>query len=231
MVKPSLRLERELLRAGHGLVAGVDEVGRGALAGPVTVGVVVVDAGVPTAPAGLRDSKLLTPAARHQLEPKLQRWARAWAVGHARADEIDRIGIVSALRLAASRALGQLPVRPDIVVLDGNHNYLSPGKAPDAGAVMFPGDCDIPPSLTRIKADQTCSAVAAASVLAKCQRDRLMVDLHTSHPQYCWDRNKGYAAPDHQAALAAHGPCELHRLSWRLAACRPDDSTQMLLDL
>src|SRR5512140_2192453 len=116
---PTLRHERALLREGHLLVAGMDEVGRGALAGPVSVGVVVVDASVRTAPAGVRDSKLLTPAAREALVPRLRRWAVTWAVGHAEPDEIDRHGIIGALRLAARRALATLPDVPTCVLLDG----------------------------------------------------------------------------------------------------------------
>ena len=104
---PTLREERRLLRAGHGLVAGMDEVGRGALAGPVTVGVVVVDARSRSAPIGVRDSKLLTPAARETLAPRLRRWGVARAVGHAEPEEIDRIGIIAGLRLAADRALAR----------------------------------------------------------------------------------------------------------------------------
>jgi ribonuclease HII len=128
-VPPSLRLERQFLREGRTLVAGMDEVGRGSLAGPVSVGVLVVDAQTRTAPTGLRDSKLLSPAVREVLAPKVARWAVASAVGHAEPDEIDAIGIIAALRLAGRRALAQLPVLPDLVILDGNHDWLS-SKAP-----------------------------------------------------------------------------------------------------
>lgn len=221
--KPSLRLERELQRSGARLVAGVDEVGRGALAGPVTVAVVVVGSSVRSAPPGLRDSKLLTPAAREALEPAVQRWATDWGIGHADPAEIDRHGIIAALRLAAARAFTALSQVPDAVILDGNHDYLrsSPEPAGDAQtmlAIPAPAAPEPFPSwrVTRIKADQTCSAVAAASVLAKCARDRLMVARHADHPWYRWDANKGYAAPEHIAGLAQRGPCALHRLSWRL---------------
>jgi ribonuclease HII len=226
-VKPTLRFERELLRAGHRLVAGVDEVGRGAIAGPVSVGVVVVDECVRSAPTGLRDSKMLSPAARARLEPVLQRWAKAWAIGHAEAHEIDRIGIIAALRLAAVRAFAQLPLRADVAILDGNHNYLATAVQATLFDDLTPADeascaCLPPVSLTRIRADQTCSAVAAASVLAKCQRDRMMVARHAQYPGYHWDQNKGYAAADHQAALVAHGPCPGHRLSWRITGGAAD---------
>ncbi len=246
-VPPSLREERRLLRAGHALVAGMDEVGRGALAGPVTVGVVVVDLDVRSAPTGVRDSKLLTPAAREALVPRLRRWARAWAVGHAEPDEIDAYGIIAALRLAGRRALAQLPVTPACVLLDGNHDWLtarplSPSGAP-AGfgegdedglfpvadvqparlpAPPVPLDAD-PVVHTMIKADLRCAAVAAASVLAKVERDGIMVDRARQFPGYGWEGNKGYSAPEHGEALRALGPCVQHRRSWSLPglATRP----------
>lgn len=121
---PSLRHERALLREGHRWVAGMDEVGRGALAGPVTVGVVLVDLMTRSAPTGLRDSKLLTPGARASLVPRLRRWAPQWAVGHAEPEEIDRLGIIGGLRLAGRRALAQVTT-PSLVLLDGSHDWLS----------------------------------------------------------------------------------------------------------
>ena len=222
-VPPSLRLERQFLRAGHALVAGVDEVGRGSLAGPVSVGVLVVDAATRTAPTGLRDSKLLTPAAREALAPRVRRWAVASAVGHAEPGEIDAVGIVAALRLAGRRALAQLPVLPDLVILDGNHDWLSDPREPSLlDALDGLGDpaaglpCPAPAVTTRVKADVTCAAVAGASVLAKTTRDALMTARHEEFPHYGWAGNKGYSAPDHLEALAAHGACPQHRRSWRL---------------
>jgi ribonuclease HII len=218
---PHLRHERALLRAGARLVAGMDEVGRGSLAGPVSVGVVVVDAATRSAPHGVADSKLLTPAAREALVPALSRWGRARAVGHASAAEIDEVGIVAALRLAGTRALAAVVavVGPlDAVLLDGSHDWLTAPavlfEALDeaAGAEAAPG----PRVHLRVKADRTCASVAAASVLAKCERDALMVALAGDHPAYLWEQNKGYASPEHVAALAAHGPCVLHRRSWAL---------------
>jgi len=269
---PSLREERRLLREGHLLVAGMDEVGRGALAGPVTVGVVVVNATVRTAPAGVRDSKLLTPAAREALVPRLRRWAPASAVGHAEPEEIDRYGIIAALRLAGRRALAQLPEVPTCVLLDGSHDWLSPPRPRGPGAEPPPPDAEglfeiqagwaVPPGrsapddddrcrrvaappvalagepsvLTRIKADLRCAAVAAASVLAKVERDAIMVDRSADFPVYGWDENKGYSAPGHFAALAAHGPCGQHRQSWSLPGVvrgdsEPVDRGTMLIDL
>ena len=266
---PTLREERRLLRAGHELVAGMDEVGRGALAGPVSVGVVVVDVSVGTAPTGVRDSKLLTPAARQALVPRLRRWALAYAVGHAEPAEIDRYGIVPALRLAGRRALAALPTTPSCVLLDGSHDWLSPRRAGGgrraAGGSESPLDLPevvteplfdldvvttgpaypaypatssgsaepvlggplpaVPPEVplgllpevrTLVKADLRCAAVAAASVLAKVERDAIMVARAADYPRYAWQDNKGYSAPDHVAALVEHGPCEQHRRSWSL---------------
>lgn len=214
--KPSLRVERLLQRQGHRLLAGMDEVGRGALAGPVSVGVVVIDETVRSAPVGVKDSKLLTEAARTRLVPRIRRWAVAYAVGHASPDEIDAIGIMGGLRLAGTRALGSLGVVPDLVILDGNHDWLT---APtELGLFAFADDSgpSTPPVTTMVKADLKCSSVAAASVLAKVERDELMVTLGVEHPAYGWEFNKGYSAPEHIDALARLGPCELHRRSWRL---------------
>lgn len=206
---PSLLWERRLLRAGAGNVVGVDEVGRGSLAGPVTVGAVMVLPKTPTAPAGVRDSKDLPAQARERLAPRIRRWAPAAAVGHASPSEIDILGIIAALRLAAVRALGDLQREIGAVLLDGSHDWLgdAEGRIPEFPGVRV---------TTRIKADRDCSAVAAASVLAKVERDRIMGELAREHPHYQWHSNRGYAAPEHLSALADFGPCALHRLSWQL---------------
>lgn len=215
---PHLRHERGLLRDGATLVAGMDEVGRGSLAGPVSVGVVVVAATTRSAPQGVADSKLLTPLARTALVPALRRWGVARAVGHASSLEIDQLGIIAALRLAGTRALAEAasvcgPV--DVVLLDGSHDWLT---APQPDLFSFDDEAvgPLPRVLTRVKADRTCASVAAASVLAKCERDALMVELAAGHPEYGWHENKGYASPEHIAALRTWGPCDLHRRSWRL---------------
>jgi ribonuclease HII len=221
---PSLRVERRLLREGRTALACSDEVGRGALCGPVTIGMVVVTEQTRTAPQGVRDSKLLAPQAREALVPKIRRWAPIHAVGHASAAEIDQYGIIAAMQLAGHRALAQLTMRPDGVLLDGNHDYLSV----TGQSVLFgPPDLrdDVPPVTTMIKADLRCAAVAAASILAKTTRDALMVELSAQHPEYGWAVNKGYSAPDHIAALAQHGPTVHHRRSWSLPGCGPQPGT------
>jgi len=205
-----------MLREGITWLACADEVGRGALSGPVTIGMVVIGLDTRTAPQGVRDSKLLSPEARERLVPPIRRWAAAYAVGHASPAEIDEHGIMTGLRLAGHRALAGLGVRPDAILLDGNHDYLTP---PAQEALFGEGHPDLvatPPVTVRIKADMTCAAVAAASILAKTARDALMVDLHEQFPAYAWAENKGYSAPAHLAALTAYGPCEHHRRSWSL---------------
>jgi ribonuclease HII len=202
----------------------MDEVGRGALAGPVSVGVVVIDETVRSAPTGVKDSKLLTERARKGLVPRIQRWAVAHAVGHASPDEIDEIGIIAALRLAGVRALTALDLVPDLVILDGNHDWLTAPQEVGLLAFADPAGTSTPPVTTMIKADLKCSSVAAASVLAKVERDELMVRLGADHPAYGWTLNKGYSAPEHMEALARLGPCELHRRSWRLPGVFADAS-------
>jgi len=207
---PRLLVEAGLHGDGFALVGGTDEVGRGALCGPVSVGVVVVDRDAGRPPRGLRDSKLLSPVERERLVPRIVRWVRCHAVGHASAAEIDEVGIIAALRLAGHRALDALPERPQCVLLDGNHDYLThPGPAP-AGAAACPQ------VRTVVKADLHCASVAAASVLAKTTRDAIMVDLAAVHPGYGWEVNKGYATPAHVRALREQGPSAQHRVSWRL---------------
>jgi len=213
---PSLRVERALHRSGVALVAGMDEVGRGALAGPVSVGVVVLGPGCRPAPAGVRDSKLLTHQVRESLVPKIRRWAAACSVGHASAGEIDAYGIIAALRLAGTRALAALPACPDLVLLDGNYDWLTdPAQVGLLGLIA--GGAGLPvPVKTMIKADLSCSSVAAASVLAKVERDAMMVALAAQVPGYAWELNKGYSSPAHLRALTELGPNAYHRRSWRL---------------
>ena len=201
--EPTLDVEREFFAAGAHIVAGVDEVGRGAIAGPVTIGVVAIDATVGEIPTGLRDSKLMTPKRREAMVPLAKEWGLAWATGSATAQEIDKIGIMSALGLAASRALQKLGVTPDVLILDGNSSFL---VEEDNG----------PRVVTRVKADQDCACVSAASVIAKVERDAFMTELHQQFPQYGSDGNKGYGAKVHTDAIKSHGLTDLHRKSWNL---------------
>lgn len=211
----SLAHESALWDAGSPLVAGIDEVGRGALAGPVSVGVCVV-ARCDAWPDGLADSKELRPAARERIAAELADFGVGRAVGHAEPGEIDQVGIVAALRLAAVRALDALAAEgivPDAVLLDGTHDWLT-APAPDLFAEEVPAQA--PPVTMVVKGDAQCVSIAAASVLAKVDRDARMRAAHDDYPAYGWDANKGYGAAGHVAALAAHGPTPWHRRSWKL---------------
>jgi ribonuclease HII len=209
---PTLRLERRLLREGAQLVIGVDEVGRGAIAGPVGVGLSVFDGTERRIPEGLRDSKMLPEHRRETLHPVVQAWSPAHAVGLASNDEIEQIGIVAALGLAAVRAFTEvlalgILLRDAVVLLDGSHDWLTPAF------VRF-GSGTPPRVTTKVKADRDCGVVAAASVLAKVHRDRMMIAADEAHPGYGWAGNKGYASAEHYAAIDRLGPTPLHRVSW-----------------
>lgn len=206
-VAPSLTLERELLAGGARVVIGCDEVGRGAIAGVVAVGACAIVSVADAAPERLRDSKVLSPARRAEVDPQVRAWATAVAVGEAEPAEVDAHGIIVALGLAARRALITLhelgvDVAHSAVVLDGSHDWLTP-------ALSSP-----PRILTRTKADRDCASVAGASVVAKQHRDALMVAEHERWPVYGFARNKGYGSAAHLAAIAVHGPSPVHRLTW-----------------
>lgn len=201
---PTLELEVELLNTGVKYVAGVDEVGRGALAGPVSVGIAVVDLTVGEVPQKLRDSKLIAKSVRENLIAPINAWAVSSAVGHAQPEEIDEVGIVAALRIAYYRAFEELAVKPDHVILDGKHNWIASDSVPQMPVTM------------KIKADQHCASVAAASVLAKVERDNLMVAAAEQYPEYGFAGNVGYGAAAHMQAIRTHGATNFHRRSWNL---------------
>ncbi len=221
MLTPSRDIELDILgslRASFGegaLLAGVDEVGRGALAGPVSVGICLIDGSTSNDfPVGLRDSKQISPARREALDPLCRAWGVDLAVGHAGSDVVDSEGIMAALRRAAADALAQLGERglvPDAVLLDGSHNWWVEDS-------LFDFDPILPqvPVRMQVKGDASCAVVAAASVAAKVERDRLMVDLATQYPGYDWASNKGYSSVRHIEGLRALGPSPLHRTSWHL---------------
>lgn len=200
--EPTLDLETEILKSGVLHLACIDEVGRGALAGPVVLGVVVLSLPLNPQPRRVRDSKLLSPQVRQQLIPDIQQWARAVGVGRASAEEIDAFGIMKAMGLAGQRALQGLSARIDAVLLDGNFNYLR-----DFTHVKV---------MTKTKADLTCAGVAAASIIAKCDRDAHMEQLDRLYPGYGFSSNKGYASPAHVLALTELGVSPVHRSSWSL---------------
>jgi ribonuclease HII len=203
-------LERALRVEGFERVAGIDEVGRGAWAGPASVGVVVFAADVPP-PDGLRDSKELAEERRETLYPLVTRWCVEWSVGHAGAEECDGLGMTAALRLAARRALGGLAAPPDVVLLDGGFDYVTEPAVEDRAPSAAPA---FPEVRTVVRGDSTCVSIAAASIVAKVTRDRMMRGLSSSFPGYDFDRNKGYPSPVHRMALAGFGLTSVHRRSW-----------------
>lgn len=213
-ISPTLGLERELLANGALTVVGIDEVGRGAFGGPVTVGVCMVTAETGQPPSKLRDSKLISAIAREKLIPEIAVWAKATAIGDATAAEVDELGIVGALRLAGMRALAQLPQQPDAVILDGSHDWLTPPPAD-----LFTEVAELPfRVLMKVKADQSCASVAAASVVAKVHRDSFMIKLESEYPGYGWAAHVGYGTPAHREAIAKLGLTPMHRQSWQLTA-------------
>jgi ribonuclease HII len=187
--------ERALRRAGLEPVAGVDEAGRGACAGPLVAGAVVLPPGKAGIVPGLADSKLLTEAARERVYAQVVRRALAWSVVVIESDECDRLGMHVANLEALRRAVARLGTRPSYVLTDG-----------------FPVDGLGVPGLAVWKGDRVSACIAAASVIAKVTRDRLMVEMHDSWPHYDFRTHKGYCTAEHDAALAAHGPCPQHRM-------------------
>jgi len=225
---PDLTTEQRLLATGATSVAGIDEVGRGAWAGPVSVGVVLIVETDTPAPVGLRDSKLLSPIARERLAPLVLDWATSAAVGHASAHECDELGMRAAIALAASRAIEQLDRVPDAVIVDGPLDLLFPQSLALSAAVADHRWRRSPPAVVEavIKADQSCATVAAASVVAKVTRDALMAELTESYPAFDLDRNAGYPSPVHQTALRGYGLTPLHRRSWKFTETIPWERTR-----
>ena len=198
--EPDLHLEQAYWQIGMISIGGIDEAGRGAWAGPVAAGVVVLppDATLAAALHGVRDSKQMTPAQRAHWAVQIKAAAAAWGVGMASHQEIDVLGIVPATRLAAWRALAVLPTLPDVLLLDW---------------LFLPG---VPrPQTALIKGDGRVLSIACASVLAKTGRDALLVELDALYPDYGFAAHKGYGTQAHQEALRLHGPCPIHRLSFK----------------
>lgn len=223
-LSPATGVEAVLFRSGLRQVAGVDEVGRGAWAGPVTVGVAVLGPeGVARFPAGVRDSKALDEPARERLALLLAGVLDNYATGHASPAECDALGMTRALGLAAVRAVRALGRRlPPVVLLDGRDDYLSPVLRPGLGRGGAGAGRGRPPEVrTVVGGDATVALVAAASILAKSARDALMREEAEHYPWYGFDRNKGYPAPAHRMALMAWGTATVHRRSWSYVAQLP----------
>ena len=208
---PHYIYESRILKLRPGPLAGVDEAGRGPLAGPVVAAAVILDR--KKIPKGLNDSKQLDEETREALFPRIVAAALAVGVGEASVDEIDLINIRQATHMAMARAIRALALAPAFALVDGN----------DAPALPCP--CD-----TLVEGDAKSVSIAAASIIAKVTRDRMMAALHETHPQYGWRTNKGYGTPEHLAALDRHGPTTHHRRSFApvhniLYGVNPLDST------
>ena len=192
---PGLGVERELWNAGAEIVAGIDEVGRGAWAGPLTLAAVVVPRDRRL--YKVRDSKMLTPAERDVLHDRVFEWAEQVSVAHVTPHECDELGMSAAQKLAAQRALAGLGVRVDHVLVDGAWDFV-----------------ETVPATTLVKGDAVSLSIAAASIVAKVTRDRMMIRGHDTFPAYAFANNKGYPCPRHKAALAGFGPSAIHRRRW-----------------
>lgn len=195
VIMPTDEHERELRAAGYTSVAGIDEVGRGALAGPVVAGAVILPEGFDV--PGVRDSKTVPEPEREELFALITDAAIAWGVGIIDNRRIDSINILQATFLAMAQAVASLPVRPDIALVDGR-------DAPNVGV----------PCRSMIKGDSFCRSIAAASIVAKVTRDRMMREEDRCYPQYGLARNKGYGTAAHRAAIIEHGPSPIHRISF-----------------
>ncbi len=194
---PDLAEETAAIAAGHSPVAGIDEAGRGPLAGPVVAAAVVLGAG--GIPPGMDDSKRLAPGARQRIAEALRRSAGIGVgIGVTSVEEIDALNILRAAHLAMCRAVAALPVAPALALVDGN---LLPPDLPCRGRALVGGD-------------GRCLSIAAASIIAKVTRDRIMVDLAQQHPGYGWERNMGYPTAEHRMALRRLGPTPHHRRSF-----------------
>lgn len=205
IVTPTLDVERDLW-ADASLVIGIDEVGRGALAGPVSVGALALAADCGPWPEHLRDSKSMTELRRTATAPHVHEWG-VGVVGHASNDEIDTFGITVALGLAGRRALVQLhdagiDVPRAAILLDGTHDWLAPALRAPLRTVL------------RAKADRDCASVSGAALVAKVDRDERMRQADLVHPGYGWASNKGYGSTAHMSAIAELGPSLLHRRTW-----------------
>ncbi len=200
--------ETEALSRGFRHVAGVDEAGRGPLAGPVVAAAVVFDPG--SFNPDIRDSKLLSPKKRESLAEWIKERSASWAVGVADPREIDDLNILRASLLAMARAVRGLMVTPDYLMIDGPHGI------PAASLVGDGGPWTAAPAQRTVKGgDRLCFSIAAASIIAKVARDRMMVELDALYPEYGFASHKGYRSRRHSAALDQHGPCPVHRRSFK----------------
>ncbi len=202
--RPDGSFEKSLLSSGFGQIAGLDEVGRGAIAGPVVVCCIVMTPNISDfLGLGIADSKILTPGARERVAKYLERWVPAYSFGESSVDEIDSMNIRKATFLAMIRAIKKLPFSPDILLVDGREtipeNYFEDFSLP------------LLPQREIVGGDRSILSIAAASIMAKVARDRMMVDLDTHYPSYHFKQNKGYGTEEHRNAMVSNGLSPFHR--------------------
>ena len=188
-------LENELYAQGYSLLCGVDEAGRGPLAGPVCAAAVILPAGLEI--PGLNDSKKLSEKQREALFEPIKAAAKAYGIAFATVEEIENLNILNATFLAMNRSISQLYPQPELALIDGNRNT----------GIAVPSRCVV-------KGDSRCADIAAASVLAKVSRDRYMLEMAEKFPEYGFERHKGYGTKLHYDAIRQYGPCPIHRLSF-----------------
>ncbi|PIR67698.1 ribonuclease HII [bacterium CG_4_10_14_0_2_um_filter_33_32] len=195
---PNLKIEKELYNKGYQAICGMDEVGRGAWAGPLVIGAIIL--GKNQRKYGVRDSKELSFQKREELFSAILDFSIDYSFGEVSAKEIDILGLSKGIKLAAERCLSNLKIIPEIVLLDGKWNYLT-------------SDIEVK---TIVKGDSKSVSIASASIIAKVKRDRLLNILHKKHPSYNFENNKGYGTRQHQEAIKKHGLTDLHRKSYKI---------------
>ncbi len=193
---PHTKQERNLISCGYNIIAGVDEVGRGSWAGPLVAAAVILP--MDRRLYKIRDSKRLNFKIREEMYKKIKQGAKSIGIGQTTEEEIDELGLSQAIKLTGARALEDLDIQPDFVLLDGNWNYLKERV-----------ECQVVTG-----GDSLCLSIACASIIAKVTRDRLLIAYHSKYPQYDFKNNKGYPAPKHKEALKKIGPCKIHRKSY-----------------
>jgi len=195
-MKPSSKYEKQLHKLGYTLIAGLDEAGRGSWAGPLVAGAVILPPNKKF--KGIRDSKLLSPQKRQKLFLQITKNAVSWSVGIVSHQEIDKMGIIPANRLAFERAVKKLQITPEYLLVDGVRNFSS----------------NIPHQFI-IQGDRKIVSIAAASIIAKVIRDQILKTLHQLYPMYNFEKHKGYGTKEHLKYLSEYGPSEIHRLSYK----------------
>ncbi len=211
LIYPTVDYEIDLWNLGFLYVAGLDEVGRGCFAGPVVVGAVIFSADSQI-PAGIADSKLLKPKQREKLAEQIKKSALDWSIAEISVASINNMGIGKATQMAFRKAVKSLPIKPDYIVFDAFYN-LSAAKISSSAYIK---------QLKRkyqkpiVKGDQKCMSIAAASIIAKVYRDKLMEDLAKKYPQYGFAKHKGYGTKEHQEAIKKYGLSRIHRKSFNL---------------